>query len=87
MSDENQSGVRVSVIVHEDDNVATALDHQVDWCLIAGGVAIVAGIPFGHKIALTPIAKGDSVVKYGVVIGHATQDIRRGDHVHVHNVR
>jgi hypothetical protein len=24
-------------------------------------------------------------VKYGVVIGHATQPIAKGEHVHVHN--
>src|SRR5205814_6659074 len=49
-------------------------------------IAVRAPIAFGHKIALVPIARGEPVVKYGEVIGLATQDIRPGDHVHVHNV-
>ncbi len=44
-------------------------------------------IPFGHKIAVAPMAAGDPVVKYGEVIGVATTAIRPGQHVHVHNVR
>ena len=44
-------------------------------------------IPFGHKVAVTPMAAGDPVVKYGEVIGFATTEIRPGQHVHVHNVR
>ena len=44
-------------------------------------------IPFGHKLAVTPMAAGAPVVKYGEVIGFATADIRPGQHVHVHNVR
>lgn len=44
-------------------------------------------IPFGHKIAIAPMAAGDPVVKYGEVIGFATAAIRPGQHVHVHNVR
>jgi len=44
-------------------------------------------VPFGHKIALAPMAAGDPVIKYGEVIGFATSSIRPGQHVHVHNVR
>jgi len=44
-------------------------------------------IPFGHKIAVAPMAAGDPVVKYGEVIGVATTAIRPGQHVHIHNVR
>ena len=44
-------------------------------------------IPFGHKIAIEYIKKGDKIVKYGEPIGSATQDIKQGDWVHTHNVR
>ena len=44
-------------------------------------------IPLGHKIALRDIASGEQVIKYGIAIGRATQDIRAGQHVHVHNVK
>lgn len=41
----------------------------------------------GHKYALVDIKKGESVIKYGYPIGHATTDIKKGEHVHTHNVR
>ncbi len=43
-------------------------------------------VPFGHKIALTNILKGQAIVKYGRPIGRATGDIRRGGLVGVHNI-
>jgi hypothetical protein len=69
------------------DNVTTILDDLVDETCLAGGGSIVPGVRFGHKVALTDIAAGDAVVKYGVVIGYATQPIVKGEHVHVHNCR
>lgn len=44
-------------------------------------------IPFGNKIALVDIKTGEKLVKYGAVIGECTRDIRRGQLVHVHNVK
>jgi altronate hydrolase len=44
-------------------------------------------IPVGHKVALRTIGVGDDVIKYGAPIGHATQAIRPGEHVHVHNLK
>ncbi len=41
----------------------------------------------GHKYALKDIKKGENVIKYGSPIGHATQDISKGEHVHVHNLK
>lgn len=41
----------------------------------------------GHKIALSDIMMGDFVIKYGEVIGVAKEAIRKGDWVHVHNMR
>lgn len=43
-------------------------------------------IPMPHKIALVDISKGNTIYKYGEIIGYATQDISKGDHVHVHNL-
>jgi hypothetical protein len=40
----------------------------------------------GHKIAIENIKKGAALKKYGSVIGMATQNIRRGEHVHTHNL-
>ena len=41
----------------------------------------------GHKYALRDIAKGENVIKYGNPIGHATADIKAGEHVHTHNLK
>jgi (2R)-sulfolactate sulfo-lyase subunit alpha len=44
-------------------------------------------VPLGHKIALKDIKNGDTVIKYGHDIGRAVADIKRGEHVHVHNLK
>lgn len=80
------SGARLSLQAHAKDNVATLLDEQLHCTTIASGLAIDRGIQFGHKVALFQIADGGEVIKYGVVIGHATSAIRQGEHVHVHNI-
>lgn len=82
------------IVVSQQDNVGCAL------AAVAAGVELVAGegdravrvvarqaIPFGHKVALRPIAAGEDVVRYGHPIGKATAPIVPGDHVHVHNLR
>jgi altronate hydrolase len=43
-------------------------------------------VPHGHKLALTDIAAGEQVRKYGQPIGIATQAIAAGEHVHEHNL-
>lgn len=50
-------------------------------------VAAIEPIPYGHKIALTNIEPGGSIVKYGAAIGTAITPVKRGSHVHMHNVR
>lgn len=41
----------------------------------------------GHKYALCDINKGDNIIKYGFPIGHASEDIKKGEHVHSHNLK
>ena len=41
----------------------------------------------GHKYALRDIKSGEDIIKYGNPIGHATVDIKKGEHVHTHNVK
>jgi (2R)-sulfolactate sulfo-lyase subunit alpha len=47
----------------------------------------LSDIPIGHKLAIKPIASGDTVIKYGVDIGRAVAPIQVGEHLHVHNVK
>jgi len=78
---------RRCVIVDPSDTVATLLDDDRTCGRLQDGRACAPGIPFGHKVALRPIAQGEPVFKYGVAIGTATQAIAEGEHVHVHNCR
>ena len=47
----------------------------------------IAEIPLGHKIALKDLKEGDTILKYGHDIGKVVKSIKKGDHVHVHNVK
>ena len=69
------------------DNIAVAL-RQIDVGapLASSGMTAADKIPSGHKVALAEISAGQQIIKYGRVIGVATQDIPSGAHVHVHNV-
>lgn len=44
-------------------------------------------IPLGHKIALQDFKPGDTIIKYGQDVGKVVAVIKKGDHVHVHNVK
>lgn len=80
------SAIRIS----DNDNVAVAVRPiAVDERVVVqgGAVAARAEVGPGHKIALTPIAEGDVVVKFGVPIGVAMESIAAGDWVHSHNLR
>ena len=46
-----------------------------------------SNIPIGHKLAIKPLKKGDTVIKYGVDIGRVVADIGVGEHTHVHNIK
>ncbi|MPZ46321.1 MAG: flagellar biosynthesis protein FlgA [Betaproteobacteria bacterium] len=50
-------------------------------------IAALDDIPLGHKIAVADIEDKGTVVKYGHDIGRTVAPIRRGEHVHVHNLR
>jgi altronate dehydratase small subunit len=82
-----------AIMLRENDNVATALRD------LAAGEEIVVGVQehtrrirvaqpilFGHKLAVTEIGQGEHILKYGEVIGRATQAIPAGCHAHVHNI-
>ncbi len=77
----------------EKDNVATSLaeldagtEVRVRWGKEIIGIKLLEKIPFGFKIALTDINKGANVIKYGETIGIASQNIKPGQLVHIHNL-
>lgn len=78
-----------AIIINDDDNVATArVEIFAGTILISSNRSIVVkdNIPFGHKLALKDIYKGEPIIKYGQRIGIAVKDIFSGELVHVHNV-
>jgi altronate dehydratase small subunit len=84
---------RHALAIKKEDNVATAIrDIAAGETAVVGiddevlMISVAGDIAFGHKLAVRVIGKGDDIIKYGTVIGRATQDIRTGEHVHVHNV-
>jgi (2R)-sulfolactate sulfo-lyase subunit alpha len=44
-------------------------------------------VPIGHKIALKDLKAGDTAIKYGEDIGKIVADVRKGEHVHIHNLK
>lgn len=66
------------------DNVIVAVD-SLSVGAEAEGVATSERIPRGHKLAITHITKGDKILKFGQVIGIASQNIAPGAWVHEHN--
>lgn len=83
-----------AIRINPDDNAATALNDIEAGETISlvsksgpiGEMTAKQAVPFGHKLAVTDIKKGDKILKYGEVIGLATQNIGKGDYVHTHNV-
>lgn len=50
-------------------------------------VKAVMDIPLGHKIALADMKVDDTVLKYGTDIGKVVSAIKKGEHVHIHNLK
>lgn len=76
--------------IETKDNVIVALTSLKSGQLIElenEKVELKDDIPFGHKISLVKMEPGDSVIKYGHVIGKASKTISPGEWVHTHNVK
>ncbi|MBI2824914.1 MAG: altronate dehydratase [Planctomycetia bacterium] len=77
------------VCLHPDDNICVAARDLEQGAAISAGyksVTLTGRVRLGHKIAVTPIAKGERVIRYGQTIGFATEAIEPGDWVHTHNL-
>ena len=71
--------------INEIDNVAVAVD-KIEQGVEIEGLKTLTEIPMGHKVALQDIKEGEDIVKYAQVIGVASKDIAKGEHVHSHNM-
>lgn len=84
-----------ALIIHGDDNVANLIgpgsrgnpvECAVEGTSVRETVPLVDDIPANHKFARVDIRAGQPIIKYGLSIGKASRDIRRGEYVHVHNI-
>ena len=87
----------IEFLMHEEkDTVGVAVvdikgGKQVSGRILHGDgspkLKALMDIPLGHKIALRDFKPGDTVIKYGEDIGKVVAPIKKGEHVHVHNVK
>ncbi|MCC4831818.1 UxaA family hydrolase [Shewanella sp. 10N.7] len=78
------------VLLNEADNVFVCckeLRVGESIALEGADTVMTSDITVGHKIARKQIAQGEKIIKYGVSIGSATQDIAFGEHTHMHNMK
>lgn len=83
-----------SLLMDKKDNVATVIDailkgEHVDIIFngkVVSTIQSLDDIDHYHKLALTDIDQENDIYKYGEVIGKSTQEIQRGQHVHVNNI-
>jgi altronate dehydratase small subunit len=85
--------MKKAIRMHGGDNVANVLEDVApgDTVACAGKgretvMTATEAIPFGFKIAVAPIARGDPILKYAQIIGKASAPIVPGALVHIHNV-
>ena len=89
---------KTDLIIHDEkDNVAVVVVDKtiknqecVGWIMENDKtikIKSINEIPLGHKIALQDFKEGDTILKYGHDIGKVVSPIKKGDHVHVHNVK
>lgn len=85
--------LKLAVVANKEDNVGTAVKdlkkgEKILIDLFGELVEVVLNedILFGHKFAIKDISKNEEIIKYKEIIGEATQNIKIGDYVHVHNV-
>ncbi|WP_026652992.1 UxaA family hydrolase [Butyrivibrio proteoclasticus] len=87
--------VKIALKVNDLDNVATIFAENItdgteveirDKKGNMEPVKVIGNVPYGHKIAVKSISKGEQIIKYGEEIGVATSDIKTGEYVHVHNL-
>jgi altronate hydrolase len=78
-----------AILLNPSDNVAVArVPLSPGQTVRLGGLSVTVRdpIPAGHKVALSLIGPGESISRYGEVIGRAALPIEPGRHVHTHNV-
>ena len=83
----HHKGDSLGVVVVEDVKAGQKLSGWIMDTNETIELTAAADIPLGHKVALVPLGKGDTVLKYGNDVGRAVEDIGVGGYVHFHNIK
>ena len=86
------------IIIHDEkDNVGVVVIEKITpnqncncWIMEndkSVQIQSINEITLGHKIAMVNLNEGDTILKYGHDIGKVVNSIKKGEHVHVHNVK
>jgi len=89
---------KTDIIIHDEkDNVGVVVIEKITpsqncvcWIMVNDKTVSIQSlneIPLGHKIAMNDLNEGDTILKYGHDIGKVVKSIKKGEHVHVHNVK
>jgi galactarate dehydratase len=70
--------------MNERDNVAIVANEGglAAGAVLPSGLVLREAVPQGHKVTLADIPSGAPVLRYGVTIGHALQDVPAGSWIH-----
>ena len=74
-----------ALVLSASDNVAVLLENVQAKTEVQPGLTCTQRISRGHKVAMTAVAEGEPVRKFGQIIGFATRAIAAGEWVHEHN--
>ncbi len=75
---------RLYVKIKDQDNVVVAVQDLKAGTKVMEGLTVNQNIPQAHKIALQDIPAGGEIIRYGVVLGYAIHDIKKGDWINEH---
>ena len=75
---------RLSIKIKDQDNVVVAVHDLPAGTTLESGVVTREKIPQAHKIALVDIPAGGEILRYGVVLGYAKNDIPAGSWINEH---
>lgn len=54
--------------------------------IVQNDIVLVQDIPMGHKVALEDINEGETVIRYGQVIGYANANIQKGEWINENKI-
>lgn len=83
----HDNGDNVGVVVVEgvkagDELFCVVTEDNSDFTIVTNH-----DVPIGHKIALSDLAEGQTIIKYGEDIGRMVAAAGKGDHVHTQNLK